>query len=329
MNNRRKLVIALGAGALVAPFGSFAQQLGKVWRVGFLSPRSRPVSIDTDFTGGFAQGMRERGYIEGKNLTIECRFGDGDFTRLPALAAELVQLNVDALIGGGPQVIRALKQATTTIPIVMGVSGDPVVEGFVASLARPGSNITGAMVNAGDICDKRLQWLLDISLKLSRVAYLMNSGNLNHVAALAQIQAAGQKKVKILAAEARTSKDIEAVFAFIRREKAEAIIMPPDAIFNSRMGQIAELALKQRLPLISGIREYVEAGCLMSYGASFTDNFYRAAYYLDRIFKGAKLADLPVEQPTKFELFINGKTAKTLGLKIPQSLLIMVDRVTE
>lgn len=334
MNRRRETIAALGAGLLAGVLPAFAQQAptpaGKIWRVGFLVPRHRSASMDTEFNGGFPQGMRERGYVEGKNLVIEWRFADGDLTRLPALAAELVQLKVDALIGGGPQAIRALQQATTTIPIVMGVIGNPEAEGFIASLARPGGNITGPMINAGDIIAKRLQMLLEIAPKVSRVAVLINPENRNHVVGLADIQAAGQKlKVKILAAQARTSQDIEGAFALMQRDKAGAVIMNPDAIFNSHTRRIADLALKLRLPLITGIREYVDAGCLMSYGASFRDNFHRGAYYVDRIFKGAKPTDLPVEQPTRFELFINGKTAKALGLKIPQSLLIMAEKVIE
>ena len=332
-NYRRKLIITLGTGALAAPFGAFAQPAKapeKLWRVGFLAPRKQPTSMEADFIGGFPQGMRERGYVEGKNLVIEWRFADGDLTRLPKLAEELVQLKVDVLIGAGPQTIGALKQATATIPIVMGVPGDPVSQGFVASLARPGGNITGATINAGEINAKRLQMLQEISPRVSRVAVLMNPDNRGHVAALATIQAAGQiLKVKTFAAEAKTSMDIDAAFAFMKREKAGAVIVQTDAIFNAHARHIADLALKQRLPLITGIREYVDAGCLMSYGASFRDNFRRAAYYADRIFKGTEPADLPVEQPTLFELFINGKTAKALGLKIPHSLLITAEKVIE
>ena len=334
MNRRRKTLFALGAGALANALPAFAQQPAKpaekIWRVGFLAPRARPASMDADFLGGFPQGMRERGYVEGRNLIIEWRFADGDLARLPSLAAELVQLKTDALIGSGPQAIGALQKATTTIPIVMGVTGNPVVEGFVASLARPGGNITGSMINAGEIYSKRLEMLLEIAPKVSRVAFLMNPDNRNHVAALAEIQAAGLKvKVKILAAEARTSESIEAAFALMKREKTGAVMMQPDAIFNAHTRRIAELALQHRLPLISAIRDYVDAGGLMSYGASFRDSFHRAAYYVDRIFKGAKPADLPVEQPMRFELFINGKTAKALGLKIPHSLLITAEKVIE
>ena len=334
----RKAIIAFGAGALVGalanPSGALAQQgakaVEKIWRVGFLVPRKRPASIDADFIGGFAQGMRERGYIEGKNLAIEWRFADGDLARLPALAAELVQLKVDAIVASGPQAISAVQKATSTIPIVMGVPGDPVGQGFVASLARPGGNTTGATVNAGDIYAKRLEMLLEMSPRVSRVALLMNPANGAHVEALASVQAAAQKtKVTIVPVEARSSQDIDAAFALIKRERAGAVLTQPDAIFNAHTRQIADLALNQRLPLITGIREYVDAGCLMSYGASFRDNFRRAAYYVDRIFKGAKPADLPVEQPTRFELFINGKTAKALGLTIPRTLLIRAEMVIE
>ena len=334
MNRRRKTLFALGAGALANALPAFAQQpakpADKIWRVGFLAPRARPASMDADFLGGFPQGMRERGYVEGKNLVIEWRFADGDLTRLPGLAGELVQLKPDVIVASGPQAISAVQKATATIPIVMGVTGNPVVEGFVASLARPGGNITGSMINAGEIYSKRLEMLLEIAPKVSRVAFLMNPDNRNHVAALAEIQAAGLKvKVKILAAEARTSESIEAAFALMKREKTGAVMMQPDAIFNAHTRRIAELALQQRLPLISAIRDYVDAGGLMSYGASFRDSFHRAAYYVDRIFKGAKPADLPVEQPMRFELFINGKTAKALGLKIPHSLLITAENVIE
>ena len=333
-DKRRQIIFALGASALANALPAIAQTQSKapdkLWRIGFLAPRKQPASMEADFIGGFPQGMRERGYVEGKNLTIEWRFADGDLTRLPKLAEELVQLKVDVLIGAGPQAIGALKQATTTIPIVMGVPGDPVSQGFVASLARPGGNITGATINAGEINAKRLQMLREISPRVSRVAVLMNPDNRGHVAALATIQKAEQQvKVKTFAAEANTSRDIEAAFTFMKREKAGAVIVQTDAIFNAHTRQIADLALNQRLPLITGIREYVDAGCLMSYGASFRDNFYRAAYYADRIFKGAKPADLPVEQPTRFELFINGKTAKALGLTIPQSLLITAEKVIE
>ncbi len=336
--NKRRLTLAalatLGAGALANTLPAFAQAQSKpaekIWRVGFLNSRRRPASFDADFIGGFLLGMRERGYVEGKNLVIEWRFADDNLARLAAFAEELVQLKVDAIVAGGPQVIRAVQQATATIPIVMAVPGDPVRAGFIKSLAYPGGNITGAMVNAGDLFAKRLEMLLEISPGLTRVAFLMNPGNPGHVEGLANLQAGAQKvRVKILPIEAHSPQDIVPAFAAMKREKVGGVITQPDAIFIASLQQVAELALKQRLPLISGIREYVDAGCLMSYGASFRDNYRRAAYFVDRIFKGTKPADLPVEWPTKFELFINGKTAKALGLKIPHSLLITAEKVIE
>ncbi len=329
MNNRRKLIFALGAAALAVPFGSFAQQQGKVWRVGFLGTR-RPASLDTDFIGAFPQGMRELGYIEGKNLVIEWRFADGDGERLPGLAAELVQLKVNVILAGAVQSARAAQKATTTIPIVVALWNDPMGTGLIKSLAHPGGNVTGNSIMLDDIGPKQLEMLLSMAPKLTRVAVLLNPANSGHITTLGRVQAAAQNvRVKILPVEARVPQEIEKAFAMMAREKAEAVIVMPDGIFNGKARQIADLAAKNRLPSIAGIRNYVEAGCLMSYGASFSDSFRRAATYVDKIFKGAKPGDLPVEQPTKFELFINGKTAKALGLKIPQSLLITAEKVIE
>lgn len=334
MNKRREFAVSLVAAALATPFNAFAQQFAKSserhWRIGFLIPRRRPASIGADFISGFPDGMREHGYIEGKNLTIEWRFADGDFARLPGLAVELAQMKVDAIVAAGPQAIRAAQKATTTIPIVMTVPGDVIGEGFVDSLARPGRNITGPAVIAGDMAAKRLQLLLEISPGLTRVALLMNPDVVNHVESLSSVQAAAKRtKARILPVESRKTEDIEGAFDRMGRDKAEAVIILADAIFNSQVRQIASYASSRKLPVIAGTSEYVQAGCLMSYGASFRDNFRRAAYYVDRIFKGAKPADLPVEQPTTFELVINSKTAKALGLAIPQSLLISADRVID
>jgi putative ABC transport system substrate-binding protein len=329
MNKRRKLVITLGAGALVAPFGSFAQRQSKVWRVGFLGTR-RPASLDTDFIGAFPQGMRELGYIEGKNLVIDWRFADGDVERLPGLANELVQLKVDVIVAGAILDARAAQKATTTIPIVVALLNDPMGTGLIKSLAHPGGNVTGNSIMLDDIGPKQLEMLLSMAPKLTRVAVLLNPANSGHITTLGRVQAAAQSaRVRILPVEARAPQEIEKVFTMMTREKAEAVIVMPDGIFNAKAHQIAELAAKNRLLSVAGIRAYVEAGCLMSYGASFSDSFRRASIYVDKIFKGAKPADLPVEQPTKFELFINGKTAKALGLKIPQSLLVMADKVIQ
>ena len=328
MNNRRKLIIVLGASALPVPLASFAQQ-GKVWRVGFLGLR-RPESIATDFIGGFPQGMRELGYVEGRNLVIEWRFADGVDERLSGLAAELVQLKLDVLVTGAEISVHALQQATTTIPIVMALGSDPIAAGLIKSLAHPGGNITGNTLMGAELVPKQLEMLLNMAPKLKRVAILRSSANLGHTRSLVGIQAAAKKLgVTILTVEARRSEEIEKAFAVMAREKAQAVIVLRDGIFNGRAREIAELAAKNRLASVGGIREYVEAGCLLSYGASFHDSYRRAATYVDKILKGAKPRDLPVEQPTRFELFINRKTAKALGLVIPQSLLILADKVID
>ena len=330
MNNRRKLLVALGAGALAAPLGSFAQQKGKVWRVGFLASR-RVAVLDSDSTyGSFPQGMRALGYVEGKNLVIELRSADGKSEHLPGLAAELVRLNVDVIVVAGSPATSAAQKATTTIPIVMGSIGDPVGSGFIKSLARPGGNITGLSNIAGDLSPKHLEMLLSFVPKLSRVAVLVNPTNSSHSTILKGIQAAASRVgVNILPLEAGNPQEIENAFSMMAQQNAGAVIVALDAFFLQQGRQIAELASKNRLPSVSGSREYAEAGGLISYGQNIADHFRRAATYVDKILKGAKPADLPVEQPTKFELLINRKTAKALGLTIPQSLLISADKVIE
>ena len=328
MNKRRKLVIALGASALAAPFGSFAQQPGKVWRIGFLSPAS--ASGYANRVEALRAGLRELGYVEGKNLVIEWRFADGKYERLPGLAAELVQLKMDVIVTVTTPATSAAQKATTTLPIVMGNVSDPVGAGIVKSLAHPGGNITGLSNIATDISPKLLEMLHSMAPKLSRVVVLVNPNNSYHTTALKDVQAAAQRTgVTILSLDARTPQEIEKAFSAMAREKAGAVIVLRDPFFVEQLRQIAELAAKHRLPSISGTPDYAEAGGLMSYGSSSTDQIRRVATYVDKILKGAKPADLPVEQPTKFELFINGKTAKALGLKIPQSLLVMADKVIE
>ncbi|MBI3371486.1 MAG: ABC transporter substrate-binding protein [Betaproteobacteria bacterium] len=274
--------------------------------------------------------MRELGYIEGKNLIIEWRFADSKLDRLPALAEELVQLKMDIIVAGGNDSPLALQKATTSIPIVMATAGDPVGSGLVKSLARPGGNITGLSTLTSELGPKRLEMLLAMVPKASRVAILRNSSNPTSLKALQDVQAAGQKlRVKILPMEARTPQEIDNAFASMRQQNAGALLIFLSPLFQQQRNQIAELAAKLRLPSMAADRIYAEAGCLMSYGSSLTDNLHRAATYVDKILKGAKPADLPVEQPTRFELVINRKTAKALGLTIPQSLLISVDRVIE
>jgi putative ABC transport system substrate-binding protein len=326
------LLLALGVGALAAPFAAFAQQQGKVWRVGFIAPQGRPASMDSHFYGAFPRGMRELGYVEGRNLVIEWRFGDNKVERYPELAAELVGLNVDAIVAATPLVIAPVQKATSTIPIVMTTVGDPVGSGFVKSLAHPGGNTTGtSLMITGEISAKRLQLFLQMARGISRVAILLNPSASQTVALDSLRTAAREAGVKTMIVEARTPQEIDKAFAAMKREKAGAVMVLANPVFNSptQLRQIADLALKGRLPSMHTIREYAEAGGLMSYGPSFADSFYRAAYYVDKILKGAKPGDLPVEQPTKFEFAVNRKTAKALGLTIPQELLLSADKVIE
>jgi len=330
MNNRRKLVIALGAGTLVVPFGSYAQQQNKIWRVGFLASRHVDFLDSDNYYGPFRQGMRELGYVEGKNLVIEWRSAEGNNERLPGLATELVNLKADVIVAAGTPAISAAQKATTTIPIVMGNVGDPVRSGFVKSLARPAGNITGLTNMGADVRLKQLEMLLGMVPKLSRVAVLVNPTNPGNIKTLEIVQSAGQTRgVEILRADARTPQEIDNAFSWIRQQNAGALIVSSEALFQQQKSQIAELTAKHRLPSIAADRMYAEAGVLMSYGPSLAGQYRRAATYVDKILKGAKPADLPVEQPTKFELVINGKIAKALGLKIPQSLLISADKVIE
>ena len=330
MNNRRKLLIALGAAALASPLTPNAQPQTKVWRIGFLYLLSRQSAVDTGRYITFLEGMRELGHVEGKNLVIEWRFADGKSERLPGLARELVNLKVDVIVTAGTAATSAAQKVTTTVPIVMANASDPVGSGFVKSLARPGGNITGLSSISSDLSPKHLEMLRSMVPKLSRVAVMLNPGNSSHTAALKSVQAAAQRAgIKIVPVEARTPQEIENAFSVMARENAGAVIVASDSFFIQQRRQIAELSAKYRLPSISARREYVEAGYLMSYGQNSADNFRRAATYVDKIFKGAKPGDLPVEQPTKFELFINGKTAKALGLTIPQALLISADKVIE
>jgi len=328
MNRRDSIFAVLALGAV--PLCSLAQPQGKIWRVGFLSQRARPDSLDSDIFGAFPRGMRDLGYVEGENLMIEWRFANGNVERLPGLVAELIRLKVDAIVTSSTPATKVLQKATTTIPIVMGTIGDPVGSGFVASLAHPGGNITGLTSVTKDLSPKLLELLLEVVPKLSRVAVLVNSSNPFHAAVLKNVQAAAQKTgVTILAVEARTVQEIENAFPTISKERAGAVILAQDTLFTQQRRQIAELSAKHRLPLIAAMLEYVEAGVLMSYGPSFADIYRRAATYVDKIFKGAKPANLPVEQPTKFEMFINDKTAKALGLTIPHSILLQADRVID
>jgi putative ABC transport system substrate-binding protein len=298
----------------------------KVLRIGFFSSISP--SIFSDRVEAFRQGLRELGYVEGKNIVIEWRSAEGKADRLPALAAELVRLKVDVIVSPGPGPTRAAKQATNTIPIVMAFDDDPVGSGFAASLARPGGNITGLSTLASEISRKQLELLREIVPKLSRVAVLGNASQPGHPQALKEINVAADAfRVQIQYLEVRGPKDVETAFRAASKERADAALVLGSPIFISQRKQLADLAAKSRLPAIYNRPEYVEDGGLVFYGVSYTDLFRRAATYVDKILKGAKPGDIPIEQPKKFEFIINLKAAKQIGLTIPPNVLARADRV--
>mgnify|MGYP001396157966 CR=1 FL=1 len=328
MNNRRKLLIALGAGALAAPLRTYGQQAPKIPRIGFLG--STAPSAVSARVEAFRQGLRELGYVEGKNILIEWRFAEGKPERLPALAAELVQLKMEVIVTSGPSTTRAAKAATSATPIVMGFDLDPVGSGIVASLAHPGGNITGLSSLAPEISAKQLELLKEVVPRLSHVAVLSRSTTPGGAQARKAIElAAAAFKIRLQNTDILDPKDIEGAFLEARKAHAGAVLVLASSIFESRRTQLADLAARNRLPAIYHAAEFVEAGGLMTYGVSFNDLFRRAATYVDKILKGRKPADLPVEQPAKFEFIVNLKAAKRIGLAIPPGVLLQADRVIE
>jgi putative ABC transport system substrate-binding protein len=322
--NRRQLITLLGASAISGSFGTLTHAQGKMPRIGFLDPGSK----NSGLYGPFLEGMKELGYIDGKNIVIEARFADGALDKLPALAKELADLKPNAMIAQSTPGVRAIIATKTTAPIVMAAVGDPVGSGFVASLARPGGNVTGLSILTSDVSPKLLEMLKTAIPKLAQVAVLVNPANPNSTVSLKNIQSvAPSMRLKILPTEAATVGDIDNAFAAIARQHPDALIIPGDPLFRLNAAQVAELALRYKIPLACTNVEIVEAGGFLSYGASIADSYRRAATYVDKILKGAKPADLPVEQSAKFELVINGKTAAALHIKIPQSLLITAEKV--
>jgi putative tryptophan/tyrosine transport system substrate-binding protein len=312
--------------AVFLPAGSSAQHAEKIPRIGYLgsvSPAANAARIEA-----FRQGLRELGYVEAKNIFIEYRSAEGQLDRLPGLAAELVRLKVDIIVTGGPPASRAVKEATSAIPVVMGFDTDPVGNGFVNSLARPGGNITGLSTLSPEISGKQLELLREIVPGLSRVAVFGHSKEPANPQLLREAErAAGAFRIKLQYVDIPTPQDIEGAFRTANKARAEAVLFLGAFLFNPYRAQIAHLAVGNRLPAIYNAVEWVEAGGLMSYGTSFPDLFRRAATYVDKILKGAKPAELPVEQPKKFELVINLKTAKQIGLTIPPNVLARADRV--
>jgi len=325
---RRRLLIALGVGAFAPSLAAFAQQSGKPARVGFLYFGSRQSAIEAGRYPAFVEGMRELGYVEGKNLVIDSRFADGNPERSPALVAELIKLNPDVIVATGSPTYRALQLATGTIPIVLTVGVDPVAGGYAASMAKPGRNFTGLTDTAADLNPKLLELAMTIVPKLMRIGILIHPQNVSHPPQLAKFILTAQKVgVQIVLAEAAATPGIEGAFAMFARERVRAAIVFNDTFFAQQTQQIADAAAKHRAATLSAITRFAEAGNLVNYGAELLDNFRRAASYVDKIIKGAKPGELPFEQPTRYYLTLNLKTAKALGLTIPQSLLVSADKV--
>lgn len=328
--DRRTFIGALAGGVLAVPAVTLAQQQDKIWRIGFFYLGSRQSSLDTGRYHAFVEGMRELGYVEGKNVAIETRFGDGKIDRLPSFAAELVRSNVDVIVATGSPVYSALRFATSSVPVIVTVTTDPVIEGLAASLARPGGNFTGLTDTAADLGAKQLELLKAAVPQLSRLGVLLNPDNVTHPTQMKRVMLPAQKVgVQVVLAEAGAVADIEPGFAALVQEHANAVIFFGDTFFVQQLQQIAQAALKYRMPSIYLIHDYAKAGGLMSYGADVVDNFRRAASYVDKILKGAKPGDLPFEQPARYLLAINLKTAKALGLTIPQSLLLRADELIQ
>ena len=324
MIDRRTFLARTGAVLLAAPFAAEAQGPPKVPRVGYLGPRTRGDSAP--YLDAFLLGLQEIGWVEGKDIFIEYRWAEGRPERLPDLAAELVRLKVDVILAGPTSAAVAAKKATSTIPIVTTSAGDPGI-GLVASLSRPGGNVTGLSFSV-DMATfgKGLELLKETVPKVRRVAILSNPANQAHALALKEV-AARSAGVHLQLLEARGPNEFDGAFAAMARERVGALLVMADSTFGFHRARLRDLAAKGRLPTMYGLREHTEAGGLMSYGADARDNFRRAATYVDKILKGAKPGDLPIEQPTKFELVINLKTAKTLGLTIPPSVLGRADEV--
>ena len=330
MMDRRTFLAGTSAALLASPLAAEAQQAAKVARIGYLSPN---LAANRHMQEAFRQGLRDLGYVEGRNLVIEYRDAEGKADRLPALAAELVALKVDVIVAAGPPAALAAKQATRTLPIVFASSGDPVTSGLVTSLARPGGNVTGLSAVAPELVGKCLEQLKQAVPGVSRVAVLWQPGGLGertdkYILKEAEV-AARALGVRLQFVEARGPADFDRAFSDMTRARAGALTVLSTPMFVSERRRLVDLAAKNRLPAVYPWREFVDAGGLMSYGPNLADMFRRAATYVDKILKGAKPADLPVEQPTKFELVINLKTAKALGLTIPPSLLGRADEVIQ
>jgi putative tryptophan/tyrosine transport system substrate-binding protein len=313
MMRRREFVSLLGGAAAAWPLGARAQQPAKVWRIGIVVEGMRSAAYD-----GFLQGMDELGYVAGKDYIIDWRFADGRYLRILDLVGDFAKLNIDLIFLGSPAMVYPVRQATRTIPVVMGYSVDPVGNGFVSNLSHPGGNITGLASFGEDTSAKQLELLAAVAPKLSRVGLLQNPENSSYASILESTQAAAQVAgLDLVAVDARVPQDIDAAFQALIRERVGALKVSSDRFLLSQQQQLADLALKYRLPSIFAERAYVEAGGLMSLGESLKDFYRRAASFVDKIFKGARPGDLPIEQLSLFNLVINRKTAEGLGVALP------------
>src|SRR5262245_27796931 len=325
--NRREFITLLGSAAAVWPLAARSQQPGKLPTIGFLGQSTR--SATSEWTTAFVQRLRELGWIDGRNVAIEYRWGEGRDELFAQIAAEFVRLKVDVIVTVTTPATLAAKQATAVMPIVFAAVNDPVGTGLVASLARPGGNVTGLANQISDTAGKRLEFLREVVPDLRRLAIMANVGNPASVLEMGEAQAAASKLgLEAITSEIRRAKDIAPAFKALR-ERADALYLCPDPLMNTNRTSINILAVGARLPTMHGLREYVEAGGLLSYGPNIANQFRRVADIVDKILRGAKPADIPVEQPTKFDLLINLTTAKALGLEVPATLLARADEVIE
>jgi putative tryptophan/tyrosine transport system substrate-binding protein len=325
---RREFISIIGSAAATSPIVAFADSR-KIARIGYLSPDS-PSPAATALFDAFCDGLREFGWIKGKNFTVELRYGENRLERLPEVAAELVRINVDVIVGRGTLGPLAAKRVTSTIPIVMAAAGDPLGSGLVVSLARPGGNVTGMSLMAPDLGGKRLELLKELLPRLARVAVLWNASNPYPAIVFKETQAASQVlAIEVQSLEIRAPDDFDGVFEVVKKQRPDALITVEDPLTFNYQKRIADFALVNQLPSLHGVREFAVSGGLLSYGANIADLYRRAAGYVDKILKGAKPADLPVQQPTKFELVINLKTAKALGISVPPTLLATANEVIE
>jgi putative ABC transport system substrate-binding protein len=328
VNSLRRFLLSLAMGAACAPCASLAQRPSpKPLRIGYLDTSS--ARIASDRLDRLRAGLRDLGYLEGRDIVIEARWAESAYERLPDLAAQLLEQKLDVIVAAGPAAIQVVRRATTTLPIVFAASGDPLVFGFVESLPRPGGNVTGVSSVGADLSYKYLEFLREAITSLSTVAVLVNPGHPGHAVYLKNIQTAARTAVRVLPMQVAGAGEIEAAFGALRKGPAQALIVPGDGLFFSQARRIAELAVLQHLPTLFSSREPVQAGGLMSYGPNLAEQFYRAASYVGKILAGANPRDLPVEQPTTFELVINLKTAKAIGMTLRRELLLRADVLVE